>query len=792
MKIKKVSTSFFAGITDKEIDLNDGINVIYGDNESGKSTLVNLISATLFQDAKLDKRKDKYFNENAFPAERADGKTRGRNIDGSVELEAPDGSYKLAKEWGEEAVSKLTAPGGIIKNQEDIKETLKSVLGCDEGTYREMLLSPQSDALANLEKLLKGSAKDGAETNKFLSETVSRAFAQSDGVPVDKLEQEIEKEINKLTEKGWDIEKNAPVKNYKEKKNNLGEIVKSLKEYDNARGNVARLNDLGLDYDAALSDFSEAELSLNEAENRLSDFEKYAAVIRDVSENKKAEKRIQEELVKYKRALEEFPKAQEALKKARELLSEKENRALLDRFKKSKKHNDELLKIDGELQALTRPSESEIKEQERSERKLLKLRNKLRGMNTAATIKMLGGNSVKITSLLSGEPIELDGENAVLTEAVRIEIPGVMEMSLAPAEVDISEVNAEIAELEKRAAEILGKYGCNSTEELKQLAEKFDKLSNDKKFAENNLGLSLGGDDFSELEVKVKALSDVREAASVEGDISALCGGSDINTFIGKKENAVETFKAAYSDEDKLRALIGEREGDLEKAQKALTAAENIPEKYRGVSDADAHCKQLKASVKAAADSKEEALKRRTEAETKLGDFVENNGDDLLEQLEKTEAEYNARIELLHRWLHIREVFNAHKETLANNPLEDLEKNFTAYLGEISEDRITAEFTEAGKPDFEVASGDYRLDYAKLSDGTKETVYLAYRLAVLEHLFPDGGGVIVLDDPLNDMDANRVERACGLIKRVAERHQVIFLTCREEYAERLGGNVVSI
>ena len=93
---------------------------------------------------------------------------------------------------------------------------------------------------------------------------------------------------------------------------------------------------------------------------------------------------------------------------------------------------------------------------------------------------------------------------------------------------------------------------------------------------------------------------------------------------------------------------------------------------------------------------------------------------------------------------------------------------------------------------FCVYSADRLVDYGKLSEGTKDTVSLAFRLAVLDHLFPDGGGVIVLDDPCTDMDEGRAARSCELIQKYAGRHQVIFLTCREEYAGALGGNVIRL
>ena len=65
MKIRNVSCRQFAGVRNQNVVFTDGINVVFGQNESGKSTLVNLLSRTLFQDAKLSKNKkpDKEFVE---------------------------------------------------------------------------------------------------------------------------------------------------------------------------------------------------------------------------------------------------------------------------------------------------------------------------------------------------------------------------------------------------------------------------------------------------------------------------------------------------------------------------------------------------------------------------------------------------------------------------------------------------------------------------------------------------------------------------------------------------------
>ena len=124
--------------------------------------------------------------------------------------------------------------------------------------------------------------------------------------------------------------------------------------------------------------------------------------------------------------------------------------------------------------------------------------------------------------------------------------------------------------------------------------------------------------------------------------------------------------------------------------------------------------------------------------------------------------------------------------------MQDIANHFAHYLAVITDGKVSSEFPEANKLNMNIYSENRLLDYGKLSEGTKETVSLAFRLAVLDHLFPDGGGVIVFDDPFADMDAERTTQSCQLIKECAKRHQVIFLTCKAEYTDIFSGNFVQI
>lgn len=74
----------------------------------------------------------------------------------------------------------------------------------------------------------------------------------------------------------------------------------------------------------------------------------------------------------------------------------------------------------------------------------------------------------------------------------------------------------------------------------------------------------------------------------------------------------------------------------------------------------------------------------------------------------------------------------------------------------------------------------------------KVVLLLAFRLAVLSYYFPNGDGLIVLDDDLLDMDPDRRFQAAALLKSFSEKNQIIFTTCDPAIAELLGGNQIKI
>ena len=58
MKINNLKINGFGKINDKNIDLVDGINVIYGPNEAGKSSILKFITSMLYGASKTKNGKE--------------------------------------------------------------------------------------------------------------------------------------------------------------------------------------------------------------------------------------------------------------------------------------------------------------------------------------------------------------------------------------------------------------------------------------------------------------------------------------------------------------------------------------------------------------------------------------------------------------------------------------------------------------------------------------------------------------------------------------------------------------
>ncbi len=793
MRIKNISCKHFAGVRDRNISLADGINVIYGKNESGKSTLVNLLSRTLFQKAKLDRRSDKTFFELYLPGANKDSSKTSDSADGEITFETEKGSCSISKVWGAGFCCTLSTPDGVFRDQKRIDEILKELLLYGEGVYSDMLFSSQRNTEISLQTILDASKKTDAKQE--IVDVVSQAFVESDGLSVDAIEQAIAAEIDKIAGKYWDIDHGTPARKSDggRRKNGLGEISNAYYALEDAKGILDEISRLKREADRAAQEYTERDADAHNAEEAYSKFNTYANRLDIRKEQEKNITHHNGELKKIDEILSKWPKLLKDLEKAKKLRDEKNNRKLLDQYEAAKKTKDELATIDTGIADRLCPSDTDIKQVKKAQSDVASLENKLCGMNLSAAVQMLNDNRIEIISLRTGEPVELSGSIASITEAVKITVPGVMEMQLSPADVDVTGIESQIAERKDIIADIFTKYEVESLDDLESLKEC---ITNTKKRIDDvkeRLSKLLKETTFEELESVASAIVDfVRSEEDIKGDIIAVCESEDIEKFITRKETKIDDYEKEYGSIDKLKARKLEVEEELKEERKAVPATDDIPTEYLSISDPDDYLEMLQSNWESKRSLRETALTAKTAAASKLESYQEKIIGDPTENVEQAEQVFEEQKTLLAHWLHIEEVFKEQKESIHANPMQDIADHFARYLAVITDGKVSSEFPEADKLNINIYSENRLLDYGKLSEGTKDTVSLAFRLAVLDHLFPNGGGVIVFDDPFTDMDAERMAQSCELIKECAKRHQVIFLTCKIEYMDIFSGNFVQI
>ncbi len=794
MKIREVSCGQFAGITDKSVSFGDGINVVFGANESGKSTLASLISRTLFQDVKVDKRSNA-FAEACFPAAKRSG-VSGDSIDGCVVLEAEDGCYRLHKEWGEEPRCRLTLPDNTkLSGKAQISQELARLLVYGEGVYSDMLFSSQSNADISLQSILDAASR--TEAKQELADVVTAAFSGSGGISAEDLAEAVQAQLREVEGGHWNRERCAPERHPKGQQwsKERGRILDAYYAVEGAEHVVSRIRELEDEADRQSGIFAAADSELQSAERAVTEFGRIASRLTVVNERRKSAERLTADIAKLADIPERWGRSVKELEQAGRLRSEAHSRSVLDTRQSAGELIEKLHAVRESVISACCPTEEEIRAAKAAERRAAALRLRLCGMNITAMVKQLGSAQVEITSLLTGEPVDITEGSAAISEAVRITVPDVLEMVLAPADVDAEAINREISDNLAVSEELFSRFGAQTIEELEQ---RMRQLSEDKAAAQrltDNLKLLLSSEQpeaaYIQLCEQAAAITEeVRSKADISSDIAELCGGS-ADSFISSRERTIAGFEEAYGSAAALTQLISEKEWELSQLRGDLHEADSIPEEYLSISSPEEYLENLRSVLDMKRGVRESAFRAKTEAVQAAESFKDSLTEDPSEALDNARSVLAETTELLNHWIHISETLEEIRAGIEDNPMQSLADGFLRNLGIISGGRITTEFTSRERPDMLIYSGDNRLDYSKLSEGTKETVSLAYRLAVLDELFPNGGGVILLDDPFTDMDIARVQQSCELLRDCAKRHQVIFLTCRDEYIPMLGGNVIN-
>ena len=243
MKINKLKINSYGKLKEKEIDLKDGINIIYGKNEAGKSTLLNFIVDSVYGISKNKNGKEYSNYERYMP-------WSGEDFSGRIEYELDNGNkYEVFRDF------KKKNPKIFNENKEDISkefnidktkgnEFFYEQTKVDEELFLSTLVVGQQEVkLGNKEQSmlvqklanLVGTGEDNVSYKRAVDRINRR---QLDEIGTTKSREKpiniIERNINNLEAEKQNLNKYQDFKyEIEENKNNLKEEIKELVNENN-------------------------------------------------------------------------------------------------------------------------------------------------------------------------------------------------------------------------------------------------------------------------------------------------------------------------------------------------------------------------------------------------------------------------------------------------------------------------------------------------------------------------------------------------------------------------------
>lgn len=805
MILKKFGCEQFAGITDREYELDEHMNVIVGANESGKTTMIDLIYHMLNTSVDLKRNEKKEFFDTYMPARRVDG-FLSDSIDGQVVFESESGEYTITKEWSleEEGSCRLkTADGAVMKSKKNVQSSMRKELEFGQAVYRNLIFSSQREKERILRGILQSVEDSGLKEAKGeLASRVTQAVMELDGVSIEKLGEKIEERIAEY-ESNWDSETNRPKRKSKAGggrwEKNVGKILQSYYDMKDREGEKEQAREAEYAYEQAEKEFEEAKEQLLIAEQELKEYQKYQQDIDGRKTKEELSGTYEYELKECVDAEKKWPEISEKYETITRLKSELEvartSSSAKERYEKLREYKEKIENLQIKLKkAHDIPKEeydrallcaNELKRMKASMRGFTELKGKIE-TRPDLLVKIRQGADGRLVNVSEGE-FEVD-------EPFQILIPEVMHLELSPKNVDMDTVRVEYQRRAEEQKAILASYGILEMEMLKQEYELCEEIRSDIRSMEAALKEFLGEQTEEEIEqVYTEACASVsRSVSEIQQDICGI-GGEDFvagheDEMIGSLRAELKALKEKYSSLEDLKKRKCTLQEKLQTIRSEIEQLRQIPEKYMQIKDAAQAERDYRKNQEEA-----ELFKRQKETEFVQCEkaLPDRTFEEIEPEYEYAREEFEKNKELCVHWKHIQSVFEKTREKMEKSPSADILENTGKYLETLTEGRVKVR-TDENNLDLDVISNGNFMNYRLLSEGTKETVSLAFRLAVLENLYGDRSGFAVFDDTLIDMDPVRRKAAAELLKKFSEKYQVIYVTCDPLFGDMLGGNVISV
>lgn len=810
MKINRIKLNPFGGVIDEEINFKDGMNVIVGENEKGKSTILNAILKVLFTRTDLTASKFKKQLERFIPI---GGDFAYVEIDFAVSGK----HYKLKRKWGSSEISELTLDDGIkISNEDNVEEKLKEILPFNEATFEKVLLTQQNSLSKTVDEL--ESSEDSTVRIDF-NNILRSSIIDSGSVSIDEFQNKLDEKFSESLGR-WEIDNNRPeggrgienpwkqgvgliLESYyelEEQKKELKELTAIEEKLENLRKEESELNtkverlnkyisdNKEIEEDAKKRTTSEAKLSAAEANvQKLKDINGKWPVIEDKLNSLPAL------IVGINQELERLDKEKAERKKI------DDNKDLLEKFKRLNGLKQIYNEAKNQLDKTKKITDADIEKIEKVKNNLESTKTKIESSKLSVSIQakketrfnaQLGVQSQEEIRLSRDEQWlkKADGRFNYETEEVKI--------SVAAGDIDFDALKSKFDNLYSEYEKLLFEFKAKDFEELRNHYKIYQMALNDYQNTENNYTQELGEDNYEKLTQVVEEINSSKNAGEIRSLESIIVDltekGRKLKDFQKEKDTLEEELKKIteeYETKDNLFLKLGEEIKLINDLKNGLTSFKPIPKEY---SNADDFIYSYENKIQELYELKEELSNVRISISGLEPLMKDSSSQELNEIISEKKEEFERHLKIGNRLIKIIEKAQSMKNEIDENIYDLYNKDFLSHISALSGDKYQNAKMEESIPTALISTDGKEISNDLLSVGTKDILGISVHLVMIKYYLNDLDGFIGIDDPLVDLDPVRQKAASDLLVNFAKEKQTIIFTCHPSHADQLGGNRIEL
>jgi exonuclease SbcC len=796
VKLTRIQIDRFRNIDGFSRDIGDGIVLLKGPNEAGKSSLLSAILFGLFEDPR----------SSAQRLEEAREWNRESLYHISMGFETNGQTYLLEKDFENRSMLlRNETTGESWKDKNKVTAKLTEIIGFfsrDVFTSTACVSQDELSAISSGQKELRTLLEERIVGKEELTaESVLKLLA--------KKESDLKRGLDRPapTNPGQIRQVIDEANGLRQRRDEIASRVLALHQ---ARGRIHEVSDqLGEDtksLELKKQGLEKSKLYIKAKEKFGTLDRAFEKTVADLEKLQKADREIQELTMKLdaKRGdlktgeanLEKYRKA-EKIRADREALQKElqDKKGILAKVRHITNTIDGLKKSLADLPTIP---EKSVRDVLRAENEMMALEKTIgqRAMHIKVIFKKKIPYAIETEDglLSAGEGAAGETVEGTAKKEIRIDLKEVAEVGVTTRDQALEEGLRELREKKGFVKSQLEHHKCASVAEMEAMRGRRERIGRDLEAKETELRITRGGDTLESLTTQVGQLETrLRELDSSFEEIKdfAIAEGE-----LGNREREVQALRKHVQE---LEGNIRENQGilksfskeGLEKEKKDLarqmymeqTALDDLKAFEASGEEVLKREDEVKALERKVSDLKveQQTLKRVLEEER----FGQENVAELEEGIESLERNAERLRTKLRAYEVIGEVLAEARQNVLRGISGEVDERIGAYFGQITDKKY--EQVRLSRDDFSLRvlnpdKGDWiNPDTEELSAGARDQLYLAARLALVDAVTGGNPVPLILDDPLVHFDPFRRENTRNLLREVSKNHQVILLSCHDYY-----------